>query len=72
MPSGAAVSEEERRYRPHFVWADRPCTWILAKREEPLMVQASQNLVRYVKHLSGERTWPADFFNILLECSRSS
>lgn len=36
------------------------------------MLQASENLVRYVENLSGEKTPLADFSDILLDPSRSS
>jgi hypothetical protein len=66
-PSNAAASEGPRRYKPHFVWAVRPCngSW---RTEKPLQrFRYPRGSLRDVEGLNDARTNLADFFSILLE-----
>jgi len=64
--SKAAVSEEARRYLPHFV---RPFAlhMIPGERKNPLSVLGPSGRYPHVEYLSEVRTPLADFFSILFE-----
>ena len=67
VPGKAAASEGPRRYKPHFVWAVRPCKWVLANGKAPQWFRHPRGSLLYVEGLNDARTKLADFFSILLE-----
>jgi len=62
--SKAAVSEDRRRYPPHFVGLFAS-TMDLGERINPSRTSTSENLNWYVDGLNDARTKLADFFSIL-------
>jgi hypothetical protein len=60
------ASEEPRRYKPHFVWAVRPCNGSWRTEKPPTLLPTSDELLFNVEDLNDARTLLADFFSILL------